>query len=331
MATGFGAGYKVLCGVGKESVWGTAVAPAELVPILNESLNETEEWAQNEVLKGKAGRKLPEVTGLMTGGSLSVRGNYQETDLLMALLFGGGAGAPAGSGPWVHTISLAEDITKSLSVHVEKDVNVHTTTGIRFNSGTLVIEPGIVRWDFDCVSKLVSRGTTYRATLAGLSDAKKGSLFFHQTTLRIGDLANALAAPDAVEFSSLNFTLSHNLSPDHRGATSGKYALEHRRSGRREVTLSVTLPRFKDSALIDFQKAETPLQADITITDGTNIFLLEFPTLKIMTTEAFVGGPEIIPHPFTLQAARNDGNSYITETEECVLTITNDRSTAIWA
>lgn len=95
--------------------------------------------------------------------------------------------------------------------------------------------------------------------------------------------------------------------------------------------MSVTLPRFKESAFIDFQKAETPLQADITITDGTNIHLFEFPTLKIMDSDAAVGGPEIIPHTFTLQAAPNESNSFITETEECVLTITNQRSTAIWS
>lgn len=333
MATGFGAGYKVLCGLGKESTWGTRVAPTELTSYLNDSLNQTEDWQQNEVIKGKAGYKSPEVVGIKAGGNLSVRANYQETDLLMALLFGGAAAAPTGTGPWTHTISLAEDPTRSLSVHIEKDVNVHGVAGLVLNTGTLVIEPGPIRWDFDCAAKQIYRDTTHRATLTGLTDPKKGNLHFNQCTVRLGDLANALGSDsDDVEFSSLSITIANNFAIDHRGATSGDYILQPRRSGRRgEITLAFTLPRFKDSIFTDWEQAETPLQCDITFTDGTNIFLLEFPTLKIKSSAASAGGPEIIPHSFTLQAVKNESNSYITETKECVLTITNDRSAAIWA
>lgn len=327
-----GTGYGSRCGVGKESEWGSIVAPTELMSFIPpESINENYDWGEKEMLISKAGRRDADILGIKCAGGLVLEANHQSCDIPLAVLFGGGGGTPTGEGPFVHTLSLAEDIERSISLHFEKAVNLHSIGGVKFNGGRLVGDSSQVKWEFDAVAKYRDRSTTHRAALTALSDLGKPDLLFQQCIMRLGDLNDALDSNDAIDISNFTLSINHNLAIDQQTTTSQKYIMEPVRSGRREVTLTITLPRFTEDAQFAWLAAATLLQCDIIFTSGAYIFKLEMPTLLIKEDTAPIGDAGLIPQEISFQCYRNRGNSYITETEEVVATITNDRDAAIWS
>lgn len=330
-----GAGYKAKAGGGKQTTdFKTIVAPAEFLPILpGDSLNKTLDWAEQEVLKSKAGREVGDIIGIKVAGGLEFEANYQETDLLWALALGG-ITTISGSGPYVHGIPLSEDISRWLAFHMEKDVNVWSFTGLMINALTFNTAPDTspATISIDGVCYDLTQDTTHRAALTALSDPEKPRLLWHQSVLRIGDLGDALASPtDDQEYNSLSMVMNNNLAVDQRDATNGLYILEPKRNGRREITLTIGYPRYKADTLRVWQLAKTLLQADLTFTSGAYIFKIEFPTLVLKEFSAPAGDEGIIPIEATFQVYRNQGNTFMsTITEEMEVTITNDRDAAIW-
>jgi hypothetical protein len=333
MANELGSGVKLKAGTGKETAWGDLIAPDEFLPITpGESVKDVIEWLEKNVLKGKSGREAGDISGKHVAGTINLEANYQAIDRIWALLMGGGAGLPSGTGPFVHTISKAEDPLRSLSLHLEKDVNVWSINGIVINSLSLGCGPDGVNVACDVVGKgPILQATTHRAALAALTDPEKPRLMFHQAVVRIGDLADALADGDKQEISNWTWTWNNSFAVDHRTVKSGYFRAQPRRSGWAECTLSITLPRYEADTILEWHKNQTKLQCDITFTNGNYIFKIQMPTLYIKDCDGNAGDEGIIPLNATLQAYRNSGNTFITETEEAVLSITNDRGTAIWA
>lgn len=333
MTNELGSGVKIKAGTGKETEWGDLVPPDEFLPITpGESVKDVTEWLEKNVLKAKSGRETGDISGKHVAGAFNVEANYQSIDRIWALLMGGGAGLPSGTGPFVHTISKAEDPLRSLSLHIEKDVNVWSINGIVLNSLSLACGPDGVSVGCDAIGKgPILQDTTHRAALAGLVDPGKPRLMYHQAVVRIGDLVDALDTDDEQDISNWNWNWNQSFATDHRSVKSGYFRKQPRRSGWIESTLGITLPRYEADTILDWHKNQTKLQCDITFTSGIYIFKIEMPTLHIKDCDGNAGDEGIIPVNATLQAYRNSGNTFITETEEAVLTITNDCETAIWA
>jgi hypothetical protein len=327
------AGYKSKLGVAKETEWGTVVAPVEFSTLLpGESLNKLVEWAEKNVLKAKAGKEVADIIGLKASGGIKLEANYQATDLIWALIMGG-VTTITGTGPYDHEFPLATDILRSLSTHIEKDVNVWSVGGVKINSATLACSPDTspAELDIDCVAKDITQDTTHRAALAALVDPEIPRMLWHQAVLRIADDVDALQTTDAIEISNFNITVNNNLAIEQRDTTSGLYITEPLRNGRREILLTFTLPRYKADTFRDAQVAPTNLQADITFTSGAYIWKLELPTLLVKEFDAMAGDEGLTPVNVSLQAYRNDGNTFMPAIlDECLLTITNDRDAVIW-
>lgn len=326
-----GAGYKARCGIGKETTWGTLVSPTELITFLSESITRSDEFFEQDTLVSKAGRLPADKTNITVSGSIEMDNNYQALDLIFALAFGGGAETPSGSGPYTHTIKLSEDISRSLSIFIEKDVSVWEIAGAKINTLTISgIAGEPIKVSAEIIAKELTRGTSYRATLSGLAIPSKPRVVFPHLKFRIADLTDALTDDDEIDISEFELTINNNLATDQRGSKEGNYILEPFRNGRREITLSITVRRYTKDTFINWKENGTKLQADLTFTSGSYQQKFEFPTLLVKEVNAPIGSAEIIPVEVTLTAYRNDGNTFITETEECVLTIVNDRSSAIW-
>ena len=329
-----GTGYKIKCGIAKESIYGTLVAPTEVVPILpGESFNKSFTFAEQEMLKAKNAREVPDIIANVVNGSVSFEANYQEVDLFWALALGGVC-TISGSGPYDHSIPIAEDIERSLSLHMEKDVNVFSFAGVKINTLTFTFAPDTspATMDLDFVAKTLTQDTTHRAALAALNDQEKPRLLFHQALVRLGEDDDALASPtDDICVSNFVFTLNENLVVDQRCTTTGKDILEPLRHGRRDLTITMTIPRYDSDQLRTWQTGETNLQMDVVFTSGNYSFSMEMPTLRIKDWSALAGDAGIIPVEVTLQAYRNDGNTPMAAiTEEIAIGLSNDRSTAIW-
>lgn len=328
-----GKGYVAKAGIAKETVYGTVVAPAEQIPLLpGESVNEIIEFTEQEVLMGYRGREVPDITAIVINGDFVAEGNYQALDILWAQIFGGTTGI-SGSGPYVHTIDLGEDISRSISLHIEKDVSVWSFGGLSVNTATFTSAPGTNPAQLSCsiIGKNLDRSTTHRAALDALSASGIPRMLFHQCVLRIADCADALQASDEVGHSNLELVINNNLITDQRDTESGLYILQPFANDRREITLNITIPRYMGDEFLDYYTNATNLQADIVFTSGAYIWKLELPTLRVKACDAMIDSAGIVPVNVSMQAYRNDGNTNMSGiTEECELTITNDRAVAIW-
>ncbi len=325
-------GFKSKCGIGKESSWGTLVSPAELIPFKSESVKDEIEWIEDETLVGKAGKFPPEIGVLKVSGDITCELSYQDTDILLAAAFGGGGSTPSGTGPYTHIIQLSDDILRSLSFHIEKTVSVWSIAGAKINNLKISGEAGKkIELAAGIIAKDISLGTTYRTALDGLSLPSKPIVKFSHLKFLVGDLADALTDTDEIEISEFELNINNNLAEDIVTQASGEYIEEPLRNSKREISLSIVIPWYKADTLRTFYRNKTKLQAKMEFTYGNYQMVFEFPTVIIKSIPVNVEGPEIIPVEVEFEVNRNDGNSYITETEEIKLTIVNDRSTAIWA
>ncbi len=327
------AGYKSKMGIAKETLWGDVVPPAEFTTMLpGESFNKIIEWAEKNVLKSKAGREVAEIKGIKASGSIKLEASYQATDLFWALLMGG-VTTIDGESPYVHELPYSQDILRSLSVHIEKDVNVWSICGVKISSAVLSCSPDMspAELDLECVAKDIDQSATHRVALAALDDPEKPRLLWHQAVVRIADCVDALESTDIQETSDFSIAFNPNLVLEGKDSVSGLFISEPLRIGRRELLLNITLPRYKTDMFREAQTTPTNLQADIVFTNGAFIWKLELPTLLVKEFDAMEGDEGLTPVNVVLQAYRNNGNTIMsTITEESHLTITNDRETAIW-
>jgi|Deesub1362B_J571_1020462.scaffolds.fasta_scaffold00591_29 hypothetical protein len=326
-------GFASKTGVGKETTWGTLVDPVELIPFKPpESITEEAEYVEDETIIGKAGRYPGVITARKTAGEINCELSYQDTDILLAAALGGGASTPTGTGPYTHIIDLAEDINRSLSVHIEKEVSVHSFGGTKINSMTIRGAGGEkIEFSLSVIAKKPTRGTTYRTELDSLSLPSKPRVKFSHLTFLLGDLANALSSSDEKKISEFELVLNNNLKADDFTSASGEYIEEPLRAGRREVSLRIVIPRYASDEFLDWFSNETKLQAKLEFTYGNYQFIIELPTIRVKNTTANVPGPDFIPCEVEMTAYRNDGNTNMNINEEMRITIVNDRSTAIWS
>lgn len=334
-------GYGAKAGVAKEgaSTWGTLGTPvAEQIPILNESFDEIATFAEQETLVSKVGREVSEIITKDTNGALQLEARYQECDLIWALLFGGTTGISGGPPDYTHTIALAEEIARSLSLYIEKGVNVWNIAGMKIDTLTLTSSPATspATLDLGVSAKAVTRNTTERVALAALSYAGAPRLMFDDLTVRMNNIAGALASPaDDQKISELSVVFNNNLQLDGRCTDSGVYIQEQLRNAFRDIMVNLTFTRVTVDTLFGYRDAGTPVQIDIvfTTTVGSIAYTwkLELPTLLIKEVSAPIGDASITPASVVLQAYKNDGNTYMsTITDECKLTIINGRTPAIW-
>jgi len=335
-----GQGFSGIVGAAKASgTWDspTQAAATDLVPFESESFEVAFERIRGEILRGEAGRRADDQGPKKIGGSLPVILQYDQvvgsqafgTDLLLAAALG----ACSYSGG-VNTMTLADDITTLLTVAVHKGVSAWEfqtgkITGFRLRGAKG--EP--LKGEFELVFKDYTRSSSDNtpASLQTLRDnfAAKGprNLTFDQVTFRLGDLADALAAGDALDIESFELAVNHNLRVDDFAAGSN-LALEPLRDGFREVTLSFELSRYDADTLIGFYENDTELQCDITVTDGTNSLAVYLTTLKITGFGAPVEGAGLIRQRVDCACYRkSSSNTYMTDSsEELYIKAANDRT-----
>ena len=336
MATG--QGYASRCALGVESTWGTGVAVSELIPFTSESINRVIAQLESEYLDGNAGRRSLTNSVVSPAGDLECELVWDEIATAIVgierLLTGG-----LGTGTWdavnsLTQFTLANTISRSYTLAFNKSVSVWESLGAKINtlkiSGSagekVMLSAGIM------AKNLLRTGdagiTNAAAALTSLAPANiPQNIVFDDCVFRLADQANAIAGGDAFAIDSFEVNVNNNFS-EHQFSTtdatvtSALYSHEFLRNGRRETTLSITMPRYTADTIFTWLNSGTALQADLIFTSGSYIFTILLPNIKVTgDPTAPVSGPELIAPSFNFTCLLNPGtNTDMTLTDTTAIT-----------
>lgn len=306
-----GAGYKSIMGAGKETTYRTALAVDELVPLVSEGFSKVFERIEQDYIHGKAGKSVDDqAPAQVVGAAVSVPIVYDTiagavfgTDLLISAAMGAGAFVSTRS-----QFTLAEELTIPITIAFEKDVSVHEAVSCYADSMELSASAGghlVGNFTYNAHNFLQTGDAGIVNVVGDLTGlvptAQPERVLFSDLTIRIADDANALAAGDQIKISEFTLTLNNALtdpdfaSPANSGHTDSGLSDEYVRNGFREVTFSITLPRYDADTFLTFLKNDEKLAADLKFSDGTNEINIFIPTLKVTEWNGNVDSPGLVP------------------------------------
>jgi len=370
-------GFAGRCGIAKntQTTWANIIAtpqdPTDLVPLLSESLTDDYERIKNEQLYGGAG-ELEDAQGVQPiTGDVEVEVHYDTktstsfwgTDIWFAIAMGSVSWDATNSYNKLALSDTLDDlsgtpITATFAINKQVSTTPWQFNGVYFNGFSITGNAKEnIKATFPCVAYDVDRttGGTTEAELNTLyttvSVAPPKKVLFSDMVFRIGDDADALGDADQLGINSFTFTLNRNLtdpefsSPDYGTHTATRNTIEPVVNGMREVTLSITLPRYKADSFFTWRDSDEKLQCDIKFTEssagnikGFNIFI---PTLKVVSVSAPISGSGVVPVTVNFKCfLKHADNSFMTLTDSTAITQEfamevrnkqNGRTAVIWS
>lgn len=335
MSTGQGAASRAA--LGKETVWGTRVAVDTLIPFDSESVVKSIAQIESAYLDGTAGKRsligsLIDAMGDLSGEMVfdQISGGFIGIEDIVRGAFGAGAWDAANT---LSQYTLNSTIDDSYTVAFNKQVSAWEIGGVKIGSLALSGAAGeICKFSASLIGQdLLRTGdagiVNAIAAITGISPSNTPvPITFNDLVFRIGDQANALAGGDQLGISQFEFGLNNSLSDPTFSTidstnTNAKTTLEPERNGLREVTIKITVPRYIADTMFSNNNNDTPLQADLIWTNGSDSFSLFLPNIYVTSVSAPISGPEIISQEIEFTAVRNNGtNTYMTLTDSTAIT-----------
>ncbi len=348
-----GQGNKAICALKKETTYGTPVDADTVVPFLSEDFERIIDKIEGEAMQGQVSATNVRNGVQSVAGSISMEAVHDtiagaikgvDSFLLGAL---GSAVFATGYNKYI----ASADLDPSFTIAFDKRVDVWEIAGAKVNTlqitgsagagGKVTMTAGIVGQQLRMTGDSGISNTT--SELRALAPTAEPSLIaFSDVKIRIDTIASgALTSADQQNISSFTLDINNNLAVDHHATplssqTAG-LILEPIRNGKREVTLTLTFPRYDSAsnAIIKYLNAGTAVQCDIKMITGTNEFNIYLPNCYLQNpTNAPIGGPEAFPVTVTLKAYRNNGvntnmnySTTATITEEIGIETKNARTT----
>lgn len=295
-----GKGFASRLGVGLETSWGTAVTVTKLLPFTSEGLTkELERADDSSVLVGTAAKRKSYIVGGQVSGDISADLTYVDYEDIFHAAFGKKTVDTIAE---VTRFDLTPDLDVSLTVAIEKGVSVHEFTGCKISRLSVLTSDNRLQVSLSLIGKEYTRAGHNTSTDLEALSAPGRTILLPDCTLQIGS--------SSYNFSELNFTLDNKLQAV-KGNSRTPLSID--RNGKREVSFSVTFPKYEvDNFYADFENgAETSIT--LTATDGTNTFKLILPRVIVQTVDTSVGGEGIIPQKVEFIVLRGEGTLGIDE------------------
>ena len=301
-------GAEVIAGAGIESVYDTAIAATAKVKFLNDDLDVTTEDKPDETLCGTGGRDLGRRGADILAGTVVEEWHYGEQSVLLEQAFGS----------YVSEVSPIEDhydlvnrtVTSFTFARIMRDAVVHEMSGLRVNELTIA---GSSADDVQISAATLGgtrarTGTTNTAVSLAALAAPELSVRMNELTLRIGDLGDALDASDNLFINAFSLVIARNGKHD---IVNSNTPLPMAEDGKRDVTLSITMPRIDTGKFIDWKEANprTTIQAELAFAEegGTRTKVIRLPRGHVITAPQSISGPELQPATVTMMFAINPG------------------------
>jgi hypothetical protein len=186
---------------------------------------------------------------------------------------------------------LVDQKTASMTLAILRDVSVATYIGIKAGTLTFTGTPADgcrISMATFFQNRIYTSSLNTSGVLGAL--ALPGSGYnFEQCVIRIADLADALASPDALDIGE--YTLASDWAYEQRRRNSTTL-YEPRENGRRTSVLTITLP-FDETDIWETRRtAQTNMQADLVWANGTVTQTLRIPLMQVTNvTGRNISGP----------------------------------------
>jgi len=315
MPTGLGVLAK--CGVVAGSSWGEAwSAVTAMVPFSDEAIAETIGQIEDNSLEGSAGKRASDQGLIELNGALNADIDYYNFGPIWKAAFGVDTS---------EVYTFEDELGDMLRMEFEKSVSRWRIDSLKIGSFSISGNKGdALKLSLDLLCRSFTRSAT---AFPAISISNYSRVVFSNTSatarIRIGDQDNALASGDEMGLESFKIDVDNALKADDY-TNQQRYCLEPIRGGKRDVKLTIKLPRYSADTFQDWKAAGTKLQADFYFTDGTKTFLIEIPEFIIYEGfDSSIPGPDVIFQEGVAQCFTNTDNTPMTAiSDEMRLTIT---------
>jgi hypothetical protein len=300
-------GFQQIMGLKAETTLGTAVAVNYKVPFVSDTFDQQFTHIQNAALVG-SGAPLNSIQSVrhVPGGFTA----YLTYDLIHPVLkhFFGNYTPVAGAGDERYVMQETLD-GLGLTVAINKQVSVHEYAGFKVGEFTLTGTPADgIRYSVAgmATARSLSSVLNTSGVLAALAEPAT-SARFTDLTLRIGDLADALAAGDNTPVSGFSLSINRNLQQDEVNSNTLLEALE---SNFRQGTLTLNVPRYTTDQWKTWHDNHTVLQAELAFDNGTDPYKkVRLAQLQVVSAPTPTSGPGLLPITVTLSLHNNLNNA----------------------
>lgn len=366
-----GAGFKTTAAWAREnksSAYGTAATCGanQVLPMVTEDVQGSVEKVHDEAIRNKAGLGAATVVSRQVGGPLALRMTYRGLEaVLVAALglcpytgpttvaagvyrhnfipdedlaregWGAGDGVLAGSG-----LLAGDQKVRAGTFCVDKSISVWENASVMVRGLTIKGDSKGVFLDLDLVAREQLRGTLTNPDSSTWTIPGDDFLpvLFGDLALWLGDYSTTtpLTSGNAVGISSFEIKLDNKLKTE-QDSTSGLSIAEPGRDGRRQVTVTLRLPRYENDDFLDALDAGTPKMAMLKFTGsalgstGYNRALwIWLPRFTLDRAPAPTGGPGLLQMQidFTAELPPALPSGFpTTATKEILLQLQNDYPT----
>jgi len=209
-------------------------------------------------------------------------------------------------------------IAKAVSLWVYRACMVNTLKISGNAKSGVQFEFGLIPFDrvTDSLSGSRQDGTTVEGWKTNLTYSNSGlftpaineRILFSDLTFRIDDYSTGtpLSANDNLGISAFEINVNNNLDTAAHDSVSGEYRKVPLRNGKREVTGSITLPRYSSDTLIGKMASDTIQMAHFnfsgsTMTTIARAFQIWLPSLKITSHNEQVSGAGVVQSVLNFQ------------------------------
>jgi hypothetical protein len=360
MATGLG--IKGILGAAKQTNEQTAVNATDKVLFNSEDLHKEIAHIDHEYLYGGAGKRDSQIVFEPVVGPIETPFPYTEkgaggdfigSDLLIAAAMGT---VTWNAGETNNEITFQDELNVFLTLAVDKGKSTTSTWECecafinQFTISSAAGENLSLAFETQSLTQVITGSENTPTELQALDDDIPSLANFSDITFKIADQVNALhATTDNRAISQFSITVNNNLTESQQ-ATPGdlNYAggqvhsdplipIKPVRNGFREVMLELTVPRYEDDTFLNWRDNETKLQAEFTITDGTNTIWIYIPNCKVLTASEPVAGQEAIGQTITVKAFMYNDHGFMffqdgvsSDAGELWIELSNERTAAIF-
>jgi hypothetical protein len=204
--------------------------------------------------------------------------------------------------PWIWRAVMVNSITFRFAAGEGMTVSVEL---IPFNLDRASATNGAASaadWDFDHSSAVF--------------EPNERIVFSDIDHFRIDDFSTSvsLSSADDQGISAFEMTINNNLKGDDMDAVSGKFRVEPTRSAHREITGSITLPRYNADTFFEWEAADDKLMAHLqatgsTITANARKFEIFINSLKLEAGQASISGAGVTQQTFNFRALAPTGQA----------------------
>lgn len=322
--------------------------------------NKTAEMIQEEALNGEIGRGTPERGLEESVDSIDciVPYTYKDTDFISTdALIAAFMGAETFEGD---TSEMTQITLSDSSIYALTLAYIYGTV----SSGQLVIAQGAVPTSMEISCEMAGKlsasfdfvgydiaystndSTNSKSAIDSIPHIGHTNAMGHHMTFRIQSTDGSLGDTEKKKISSFTLSCDKNFDTDSYATTDNSNHTNAQKiiapivDGRRDSTLEFEVPRYDAQTYIDWMNGGTPLNGDITITDGTDTIQIYMPNIVIDNVDKPIDGSGAITQTVSALLSRrdveflSDGNMQFSDTstnidKEFAIELDNDRSAAI--